>query len=244
MSIHKVQESEVRSQNTERMRRRRGVSFLLLTLGCLSLFVGCRMDMQDQPKLKAYRKGSIRKPVAGTVARGYLREDKQLYTGKKEQSGVASTSVAPPRLPTVIDQPSATTQPAMALYPDMVDTFPFPITDKIVTRGEERFNAFCSMCHGPTGYGDGMIVRRGFRRPPSYHTDQLRQAPVGHFFDVITNGWGAMPPHAAMIPVTDRWAIIAYVRALQLSQNPQGTTQTTSKVPAVPDVRGERTGRR
>jgi len=98
------------------------------------------------------------------------------------------------------------------------DMFPFPITKEVLERGQERYNIYCAICHGMTGYGDGMIVRRGFRRPPSYHTDQLRQAPVGHFFDVITNGWGAMPDYATQIPVQDRWAIIAYVRALQLSQ--------------------------
>jgi mono/diheme cytochrome c family protein len=96
--------------------------------------------------------------------------------------------------------------------------FPFPVTADVLKRGQERYNIYCSMCHGMTGYGDGMIPRRGFRRPPSYHTDQLRQAPVGHFFDVITNGWGAMPDYATQIPVQDRWAIIAYVRALQLAQ--------------------------
>ncbi|MBV9210952.1 MAG: cytochrome c, partial [Acidobacteria bacterium] len=122
--------------------------------------------------------------------------------------------------------------PAAALYPDVVDTFPFPITEEIVRRGEERYNIFCAMCHGPTGNGDGMIVRRGYRRPPSYHTDQLRQAPVGHFFDVMTNGWGAMPSYAAQIPVTDRWAIVAYIRALQLSQNPQGTSNNATVAPA------------
>jgi mono/diheme cytochrome c family protein len=86
-------------------------------------------------------------------------------------------------------------------------------------RGEERFNIYCSMCHGQTGYGDGMIVRRGFRRPPSLHDDRLRGETLGHFFDVITNGWGAMPDYSQEIPPRDRWAIIAYIRALQLSQN-------------------------
>jgi mono/diheme cytochrome c family protein len=102
--------------------------------------------------------------------------------------------------------------------PQDANMFPFPITADVLARGQERYNIYCSVCHGMTGYGDGMIVRRGFRRPPSYHTEQLRQAPVGHFFDVITNGWGAMPDYASQIPVQDRWAIIAYVRALQLSQ--------------------------
>ena len=99
------------------------------------------------------------------------------------------------------------------------DVFPFPITGEVLERGRERFNIFCSVCHGRLGDGEGMIARRGFRRPPSYHIDRLRQAPVGHFFDVITNGFGAMPDHATQIPVRDRWAIIAYIRALQRSQH-------------------------
>jgi mono/diheme cytochrome c family protein len=100
-----------------------------------------------------------------------------------------------------------------------VDQFPFPITREVLDRGRERFNIYCSPCHGPAGDGDGMVVQRGFTRPPSYHIDRLRQAPVGHFFDVVTNGFGSMPSYAAQVPVRDRWAIIAYIRALQLSQH-------------------------
>jgi hypothetical protein len=103
--------------------------------------------------------------------------------------------------------------------PGGVNEFPFAITAKELDRGEERFNIYCAMCHGQTGYGDGMIVRRGFRRPPSLHDDRLRNESLGHFFDVITNGWGAMPDYSQEIPPRDRWAIIAYIRALQLSQN-------------------------
>lgn len=103
--------------------------------------------------------------------------------------------------------------------PGSIDEFPFAVTLEDLNRGEERFGIYCAMCHGATGYGDGMIVRRGFRRPPSFHDDRLRGETVGHFFDVITNGWGAMPDYAQLIPVEDRWKIIAYIRALQLSQN-------------------------
>ena len=95
--------------------------------------------------------------------------------------------------------------------------FPFPVDEKVMARGQERFNIYCSPCHGRTGDGDGMIVRRGYRRPPSLADERLRDAPVGHFFDVITNGFGAMPDYAAQIKPEDRWAITAYVRALQLS---------------------------
>jgi mono/diheme cytochrome c family protein len=99
------------------------------------------------------------------------------------------------------------------------DVFPFAIDDAVMARGRERFNIYCSPCHGRTGQGDGMVVRRGYRRPPTFHQDRLRDAPVGHFFDVITNGFGAMPDYAAQVRVEDRWAIIAYVRALQLSEH-------------------------
>jgi mono/diheme cytochrome c family protein len=99
------------------------------------------------------------------------------------------------------------------------DRFPFPITLQVLHRGRERFDIYCSPCHGYIGLGDGMIARRGLPRPPaSFHTDELRGAPLGHFFDVITNGFGAMPPYAYQVGITDRWAIIAYIRALQTSQ--------------------------
>ena len=100
------------------------------------------------------------------------------------------------------------------------DVFPMAIDERVLRRGRDRFDAFCAMCHGGAGDGDGMIPRRGFQRPPSFHEDRLQegQSDAAHFFDVITNGWGAMPAYAYMIPPEDRWKIIAYVRALQLSR--------------------------
>jgi mono/diheme cytochrome c family protein len=100
-----------------------------------------------------------------------------------------------------------------------VDALPFPLTAEVLDRGEQRFTIYCTPCHGPTGRGDGMVVRRGYRQPPSYHIDRLRQAPLGHFYDVMTNGFGAMPDYKAQIAPRDRWAIAAYIRALQLSQH-------------------------
>jgi mono/diheme cytochrome c family protein len=97
--------------------------------------------------------------------------------------------------------------------------FPFSIDARVMARGQERFDIFCSPCHGRTGFGDGMIVRRGYRHPPSLHDDRLRAVPVGHFFDVISNGFGAMPDYAAQVRAEDRWAIAAYIRALQRSQH-------------------------
>jgi len=109
--------------------------------------------------------------------------------------------------------------------------FPFAVDENVMARGQERYDIYCSPCHGRTGAGDGMIVSRGYRPPPTLHIDRLRLVPVGHFFDVITNGFGAMPDYAAQITAEDRWAIIAYIRALQLSGH-----ATMADVPA--DRRG------
>ncbi len=97
--------------------------------------------------------------------------------------------------------------------------FPFPITKDVLVRGQQEFNVYCAPCHDQTGSGNGMVVQRGFPAPPSYHSDRLRTAPLGHFFDVITNGLGVMPSYAQQVDVRDRWAIIAYIRALQLSED-------------------------
>jgi mono/diheme cytochrome c family protein len=200
-----------------RFRNKLGIGILLI--GVCLVGGACRRDMQDQPKMKPYRGTSFfsdglssRPPVQGTIPRGFLRSDTELYTGKKSVPSASSVSPAP-----------SSTNP----YADDIETFPFPITKETVEYGRERYEIFCSVCHGLTGNGDGMVVRRGFRRAASFHDDRLRQAPVGHFFDAITNGWGAMPSYASQIPVQDRWAIISYVRALQLSQQ----TRATAPVP-------------
>lgn len=101
----------------------------------------------------------------------------------------------------------------------LVDVFPFAITSEVVRRGQDRFNVFCAPCHGRLGDGEGMIVKRGFPKPPSFHADSIRALPAGFYFDVITNGFGRMYSYAPSILTEDRWAIIAYVRALQLSQH-------------------------
>ena len=190
---------------------------LLLPLIFLLLLLvsGCRRDMQDQPKMKPFRGTtffgdgmSSRQPIEGTVARGFLRTDTAYFTGKKTPATQGQAAQG---------QVQAGQAQANS-FPDDVETFPFPVTREMVDRGRQRYDIFCSVCHGLTGNGDGMIVRRGFRRAASFNDDRLRQAPVGHFFDAITNGWGAMPSYASQIPVQDRWAIIAYIRALQLSQ--------------------------
>ena len=218
-----------KEQKSEHRRLSRIVVFCLLPTAHCLLFSGCRRDMQDQPKAIAYRENSFYKDgsgsrplVEGTVPRGYLRQEREFYTGKK--SGPAAKGT--PQTQTAA-APSTSTN-AATLYPDDVETIPMSITKADLDRGQERFNIYCSACHGMTGYGDGIVARRGFNKPSpgNYHQDRLRQAPVGHFFDVMTNGWGAMPAYASQVPVEDRWKIIAYIRALQLSQQMKTSDQT------------------
>jgi mono/diheme cytochrome c family protein len=121
------------------------------------------------------------------------------------------------------------------------DAIPFPVTQQVLARGQERYNIFCAPCHSRVGDGNGMIVQRGFRAPPSYHTDRLRNAPLGYFYDVISNGFGAMPEYASQVPPRDRWDIVAYIRALQLSQHATvADVPSGQKVPSpTPVFRGE-----
>lgn len=201
-----------------------GFAFLLLTF-CFTL--GCRYDMQDQPRYKAYKqsdffadKRASRDLPQGTVPRGQLRENKAFYTGKKEN--------ADPNAP-VQTTTDASGNTLIASFPNDIVNFSdagIEVNEELLDRGEQRYKVFCIVCHGPVGNGDGMIVRRGFPKPPTYHDDRLRNAPVGHFFDVMTNGQGRMNSYASQIPVADRWAIVAYIRALQVSQNPSGTTSS------------------
>ena len=100
----------------------------------------------------------------------------------------------------------------------LVDEFPFPVTREVLERGQQRYNAYCTPCHGLTGLGNGMVVQRGLKAPPSFHDERLRTSPVGYYFDVMTNGFGVMQDYRAQVDVKDRWAIASYIRALQLSQ--------------------------
>jgi mono/diheme cytochrome c family protein len=237
--------------------RRRHLLFAVCLLLFAFLSAACRQDMHDQPKYKPLRESplfrdsrSARPLVEGVVARGFLRDDSEYYTGKLGQGQAAGAAGAQPTgaqpmgatgtttdTQRVSTSASNQTSPAgtsptgtSPVSPSPAGTgefagytalFPFPIDRAALDRGEERFNIYCSVCHGRLGDGQGMIVKRGYRQPPTYHQDRLRQAPAGYIFDVITNGFGAMPDYAAQIPVDDRWKIVAYVRALQLSQ--QGT---------------------
>ncbi len=165
--------------------------------GCLAacaLFTaGCRQQMSEQPKYT---------PLAASDFFADGMSARPLVEGTVARGGL--------RLDERYYEGKAGAQP--------VAEFPLLVTRELVERGRERFNIFCTPCHGALGNGDGIVVRRGFRPPPSYHIDRLRTAPVGHYFDVVTNGFGAMASYASRIPVRDRWAIIAYLRALQLSQ--------------------------
>ena len=165
-----------------------------LMFGCLVLVAGCRQDMHDQPRFKPLRANSF------------------FADGRSARPLVAGTVAR------------GTLQEDDHLFTgrvnnEFVTTFPFPVTEQVIRRGQERFNIFCSPCHGQLGDGQGAIVQRGMKQPPSYPIDRLREVPVGYFFNVITNGFGAMFDYSDRIPANDRWAIIAYVRALQLSQH-------------------------
>lgn len=161
------------------------------------VLAGCHTDMWVQPRTKALDKStfyadgqSARKPVAGTVAQGHLNADDAFSTG--------------------------------FVNGKLVTELPVPLTKALLGRGKERFTIYCTPCHGQLGDGNGMIAQRGFnlrKKPASYHTERLRNMPIGHFFDVITNGYGVMYSYAARVKLEDRWAIAAYIRVLQASQN-------------------------
>jgi hypothetical protein len=182
-----------------------------LVLGMTALIVtGCRQDMHDQPKFIPLRMSDF-------------------YADKRSARPIMENTVARGQL-----------KDDTYFYTGKIgnqegEVMPFPVTADVLARGQQRYNIYCTPCHSEIGDGHGMVVQRGYRPPPSYHTDRLRKAPIGHFFDVITNGFGAMPDYAAQIPVADRWAISAYIRALQLSQNAQQSdlppgTQVVDKV--------------
>jgi len=164
---------------------------------------GCRQDMHDQAK----------------------------YTTYVPSAFFANGSSARQLVANVV--PRGTTHDDVLLYTGqengaMATQFPFPVTAAVISRGQSRFNAFCSPCHDRTGSGNGMIVQRGYKHPTSFHDPRLRNSTPGYFFQAMSNGFGVMPSYASQIPdVKDRWAIIAYIRALQLSQN-----ATLADVPA------------
>jgi mono/diheme cytochrome c family protein len=169
---------------------------LVVAIAALGVLAGCRapQKMASQPSYKPY-------------------EDSKFF-----EDGMSSRLL----VPGTVARGTLVTDPYLAtgkINNAPGDSFPFEITAERLKRGQERFDIYCSMCHGRTGYGNGMIVQRGYTRPPSFHSPEQRTRTAGHYFDVITNGFGVMPPYASQVPVEDRWAIAAYIKVLQLSQN-------------------------
>jgi mono/diheme cytochrome c family protein len=209
-SKRKRDESMQQAQSTiSPNQRRRKTRIALLGIVAALALAGCRkQDMQAQPRYdpmlpsEFFANGASARPlVIGTVARGYARTDSELYYAT--DAGGHLIDHFPDHYPTENDPAFPTTGEPLR---------------EVLDRGQERYAIFCSMCHGLTGDGNGMVVQRGFVRPPSYHSDRLRQAPVGHIYDVISNGWGAMFSYGDRIAPADRWAIVAYIRTLQMSQ--------------------------
>ena len=199
------------------------LTILLVPVVSLALLTGCRNEMYDMEysepleKCTFFEDGRSARPcIEGTVARGELRDDAHLYTGKTE-SGTYVTS------------------------------FPMEVTESVMLRGQERYNIFCSPCHGLSGRADGVIVKRGMKQPPSFLEQRLIDSEAGYFFEVISNGFGVMYSYASRIKPEDRWAIIAYLRALQRTDDPIATVDETvaadepSETPAEADAGAEAT---
>ncbi|MDO8835392.1 MAG: cytochrome c [Vicinamibacterales bacterium] len=169
---------------------------LAICLAATLAGAGCRQDMHDQPKYKAQ-------------AQSDFFADKR--AGRPLVAGTVARGFLRADTMTYTGRVNG----------QLTGVFPFPVTQAVMERGRERYDIFCAPCHSRTGWGDGVVVRRGYRRPTSFHDDRLRAMPVGHFYSVITNGFGAMPDYAQQVSPEDRWAIVAYIRALQRSH--QGT---------------------
>lgn len=187
-------------------RRLAGAALIAMTAAA------CRQDMHDQPNYQPLEQSSFfgdgqasRPLLEGTVARGHLKDDVLLTTGKLD--GADST------------------------------VFPFPVDERVMARGRDRYNIYCLPCHGASGMGNGMVVQRGFKRPPVYTEERLRAAAPGYLFDVISNGFGAMPEYRVQIKAEDRWAIVAYVKALQLSAHASVEDVPVADRPKLDEVR-------
>lgn len=185
-----------RNQKAE-IRNARGSSvFLLLLLSafCFLILSGCRQKMADQPR----------------------------YDPLEASDFFEDGMSARPRVAGTVARGEISGNPFFdtgKINGQIASGYPMPVTIEVINRGHERFDIYCAQCHGRVGDGNGMIPSRGYRRPPSFHTATLRNAPSGHLFDVMTNGFGAMPPYKNQVSTSDRWAIAAYIKALQLSQS-------------------------
>lgn len=199
-----------------------------LLLAALVL-AGCQQKMAVQPSLKPMAAcdfgphgSASRLPVAGTIARGHLHVDSAFYRGRPRSEGHGA-----PDADEGVQAAEPSAQPTISAEAEqnanVTTEFPLPVTRDLLEHGRNRYMIYCVVCHDALGTGRGKIVERGYTRPPSYHIKRLREAPIGHLFVVASEGYGSMPSYAGQIPARDRWAIVAYVRALQLSQHfPEG----------------------
>jgi mono/diheme cytochrome c family protein len=160
----------------------------------LAALAGCRQDMHNQPKYRGLRPSTFF--ADGSSARPFVEGTVARGTLQEDEAFFTGKTGGAD-----------------------VKEIPFAVDQQVLDRGQERYNIYCAPCHDRTGSGNGMVVQRGYRMPPSFHIDRLRQADAGHFFDVMTNGFGAMPDYKVQVDARDRWAIVAYIRALQLSQH-------------------------
>jgi hypothetical protein len=191
----------------------------VILAGLIAIPFGPRM--REQPRLKPYEQSeffddhrSVRRPPPGTIAQGQRALDAPFYWGRTALPPVPSASEPATSLVPLSAQADGK-PPTANVY---VDQIPMPLTGELLRRGRERFNIYCAPCHGRSGDGQGVITFHGFPTPPSFHTPKLREAPAGYLFDVITQGYGMMFSYASRIKPADRWATVAYIRALQLSQ--------------------------
>jgi mono/diheme cytochrome c family protein len=189
------------------------VSFAAVVLAA-AVAAGCRQDMHNAPRIEAYEANAFFADGRGsrTPPTGTVARGWQ-----RQDEALYSGRV----------------------NGDLVSEFPFPVSASDMARGRERYNIYCSPCHGVLGDGQGMVVQRGLRRAASYHQDRLRDEKVGYFFDVITNGFGAMQGYAEQVPARDRWLIVAYVRALQLSQHATMAEVPSAEQPALQNAPGD-----
>ena len=192
---------------------RRRLKLLVILSVCLTCATACRQDMHDQPKSRGLRASTFF--ADGSSARPLVAGTVARGTLQEDEAFFTGKNEKV-----------------------MVKELPFAVDEAVINRGQERFNIYCSPCHDKSGSGNGMIVQRGYRQPPSFHIDRLRQADAGYFFDVITNGFGVMPDYRAQIAPRDRWAIVAYIRALQLSQRGAATDVPGGDPTKVPQTGG------
>jgi mono/diheme cytochrome c family protein len=205
------------TSNTNGARGSRFARRLVPLAVCVAFVSACRQDMHNQPK----------------------------YKGLRPSAFFADGSSARPLVEGTVAR--GTLQEDEAFFTGMVNKvtvkeLPFPVDEQVLDRGQERFNIYCTPCHGQTGAGNGIVVQRGYRQPPSFHSDRLRQADAGHFFDVMSNGFGAMPDYRVQISPRDRWTIVAYIRALQLSQHAAATDVPGGDPAKVPQPGGAEAG--